>query len=599
MRSRVLTHLLPAVFAAGAFALVTQALATQAFAAQPDGVFDAMQAELQRSMQLELGHLDKPYYLSYVVDDDHIWSASATLGGLIFSHTSSFRAPYVRIRVGDYKFDQTNWTGAGAQGPRYDLHNFPLDDDNPLVLRQFFWLTTDSVYKGALQAIARKRAALRSITVSEQLNDFSPVKPDVGISDYTPVKFNPDQWAERTRRVSAVFDSFPGLRASSVSYTAIDALHRFVSSEGTKIREQQAMGEIELRASAQASDGMILRDSAIFYTRDIGNMVAEADLTSAAKAIGEQATKLAAAPLGNSYTGPILFEGEASPQLFAQILGRNLHIARKPVAAPGAPNPVTPTELEGRRGVRILPEMFTVVDDPTLPLFGHQSTDDEGVKSEPIDLVEKGVLKDFLRTRQPVHGYSDSNGRAGISGSFGAEVPTPTNLLIKSSETSSVADLRKKMIDLCEQRGLPYGIVVRKLDFPSTAPLDEARRIIAASSGSAEPVSIPLYVYRLYVDGHEELVRGERFRGVNARSMKDILAAGDDTATLNYLDNGAPFALLGFGASSAQVTVTAPSVLIDDMELTKVDDELPKLPLVPSPETISQTAPVPQTASAR
>jgi len=239
--------------------------------------------------------------------------------------------------------------------------------------------------------------------------------------------------------------------------------------------------------------------------------------------------------------------------------------------------------------------MFNVTDDPTLPMFGQQSADDEGVESKPLSLVEKGVLKDFLRTRQPVRGYSDSNGRAGISGSFGGEVPSPTNLLIRSTETSSVSDLKKKLIDLCEQRGLPYGIVVRKLDFPSTAPIDEARRILAANSGSGQAVSIPLYVYRLYLDGHEELVRGERFRGINARSLKDILAAGDDTNAFNYLDNGAPFALLGFGSSSAQVTVAAPSVLIDDLELTKVDDELPKLPLVPSPASLT----LPQTASAR
>ena len=46
-------------------------------AAQPDAVADAMKAELQRSMTLTLNQLDKPYYLSYSVDDEHSWSASA------------------------------------------------------------------------------------------------------------------------------------------------------------------------------------------------------------------------------------------------------------------------------------------------------------------------------------------------------------------------------------------------------------------------------------------------------------------------------------------------------------------------------------------
>ena len=525
-----------------------------------------------------LGALDKPYWASFVVDDDHTWSATATLGGLVSSHTNSFRSPFVHVRVGDYKFDQTNWTGAGARGPRYDLRSFPLDDDNPLVMRQYLWLAADSAYKGALQAIARKRAALRSVTLSDQLNDFEAEPAFVSVGDYTPPTFNGNEWAERTRRISGLFGAYPGLRASSVNYTAVDSLHRFITSEGTKIREQQQLGEFEIRAAAQAPDGMILRDSRVFYTRAIGTMFSEDELTSAAKTVAEQATKMAEAPIGDNYTGPILFEGEAAPQLLAQLLGRNLHMARKPVAAAGAPNPVTPTELEGRRGVRIMPEMFDVRDDPSLPGFGHQTSDDEGVPSKPLSLVEKGVLKDFLRTRQPVRGYSDSNGRAGLPANYGGETATPTNLVITSNEKTSVTDLRKKLIDLCDQRGLPYGIIVRKLDFPSTAPIDEARRIVASSQGS-EPVSIPLYIYRLYLDGHEELVRGERFRSVNARSLKDILAAGDDATTFDYLENGAPLALLDYGNASAQVSVSAPSLLIDDLELTRVDDELPKLPL--------------------
>ena len=318
-------------------------------------------------------------------------------------------------------------------------------------------------------------------------------------------------------------------------------------------------------------------------------MYTETELTQAARALGDKVTKLASAPVGDNYTGPVLFEGVASPQLMAQVLGRNLHISRKPIAQPGAAVQAATTDLEGRRGVRIMPEFFNVKDDPTQPLFGHEDVDEEGVPDKPLSLVENGVLKDFLRTRQPVRGYGDSNGRARIGGGFGAETPVPTNLLITAKETSSLADLKKKLIDLCEQRGLPYGIVVRKLDFPSSASIEEARKLIGSANGSGHPVSIPLYAYRLYTDGHEELVRGERFRGINARSLKDILAAGDDNVRFDYLENGAPFALLGLGSSSAEVTVVAPSVLIDDLELTK-DERDAKLPIVPSPQAVTQTA---------
>jgi hypothetical protein len=143
------------------------------------------------------------------------------------------------------------------------------------------------------------------------------------------------------------------------------------------------------------------------------------------------------------------------------------------------------------------------------------------------------------------------------------------------------------MLDLCQQRGLPYGIIIRKMDFPSSASFDEARRLIAgsASGGSMRAISIPTYVYRLYADGHEELIRGVRLRGLNARSLKDILAAGNDLNTLDYLENEIPFALLGAGGNTAEVSVVGPSLLVDDLELTRMDEDFPKLPVVPSPLT--------------
>jgi hypothetical protein len=90
-------------------------------------------------------------------------------------------------------------------------------------------------------------------------------------------------------------------------------------------------------------------------------------------------------------------------------------------------------------------------------------------------------------------------------------------------------------------------------------------------------------IYRVYADGREELIRGVRFRELNVRSLRDIRAAGDDTTVFDYLDNGAPLALMGAGSYAAETTVIAPSVLVDDLEVRKVDDELPRLPIVPPP----------------
>jgi hypothetical protein len=77
-----------------------------------------------------------------------------------------------------------------------------------------------------------------------------------------------------------------------------------------------------------------------------------------------------------------------------------------------------------------------------------------------------------------------------------------------------------------------------------------------------------------------------RFRGLNVRSLKDILAAGDDTVVFEFMDNAAPFALIGGAGFTAETAVIAPSILVDDLELHPIEEELPKLPVV-SPPTLT------------
>src|SRR5258708_24949925 len=155
-----------------------------------------------------------------------------------------------------------------------------------------------------------------------------------------------------------------------------------------------------------------------------------------------------------------------------------------------------------------------------------------GVGSKARALVEKGVLKNFLLTRQPMRGFNGSNGHALLPGGFGSNLAGFGNLFVRASETVAPAELKRKMIEICKTRNKPYGILIRKMDFPSSASIDELRRLLtgsASSGGSAKPVSIPILAYKVYPDGREELVRGLRFRRFNARSLKDLLAASHES----------------------------------------------------------------------
>ena len=136
------------------------------------------------------------------------------------------------------------------------------------------------------------------------------------------------------------------------------------------------------------------------------------------------------------------------------------------------------------------------------------------------------------------------------------------------------AELKKNLIELIKRRDKPYGVIVRKMDFPSSA---------GSLGQGARALSMPILVYKVYPDGREELVRGLRFRNFNVRSLKDILAAGDDAPLFDYMNSQ--------GGYSAETCVIAPSILIDDLELYVPEEELPRLPVVPAPAMTIGSAP--------
>jgi hypothetical protein len=200
--------------------------------------------------------------------------------------------------------------------------------------------------------------------------------------------------------------------------------------------------------------------------------------------------------------------------------------------------------------------------------------------------VEKGVLKSFLTTRQPIRGFPASNGHARLPGSFGTYAAAIGNLFVKSSEASPLADLKKRMIDLTVARGKPYGILVRKLDYPYSGTTNELRSLLQASAQSGEaarPVSPPVLIYRVYPDGREELVRGLRFRGLNSRALRDVLAASSETEAFDFVNVAAPLAFLGAGGYLAPASVISPGLLFDELELDPPPDQSVKPALVPSP----------------
>jgi len=556
---------------------------------EKDTLLRAMKDELHRSRDLRIISLDLPYFIEYRVADESTFSVRASLGALVASGQSTVRLPLVNVRVGDYAFDNTDHIYSEAySGSRYDPEQLSLDGDY-MGYRHELWLATDRAYKTAEDAIARKRSSLKNMNLPDQIPDFSKAPPVQAVLPVSRQTVNETAWKDRVVKLSAVFDAYPRVLSSGVEMQITQATNYLANSEGTVLRTPENLAFIRVVAHGLTPDGTQVRDAQVVQAFEAGGLPAETELHRQVTEVADHVTALSQAAAGEAYDGPVLFEAAAAAQLFGQLLGDNLKITRKPVVDAGRNAPYVPSELENRIGSRILPDWMDVVDDPTQTewrghtLLGHYLYDIEGVTPAPLALVEKGTLKNFLLTRTPVlKSFDSSNGRARMTGSYGADEPGFGNLFVRATETVPLPDLKKKLMDLCRERSKPYGMLVRKLDYPSSASVDELRRM-AQSSGNQRLVSPPLLVYRVYPDGREELVRSLRFHGVSTRSFKDILAASDESYVFDFVDSNAPFALMGAGSFTTSASVIAPSLLFDEMELEPVQEETPKPPIVPSP----------------
>jgi TldD protein len=571
-----------------------QSPTSQSRGSEGDLLLRAMKDEIKRVASLIRLGLDPPYYTEYRVEDTISHTITAELGAVVEENDNAFRVPSVQVRVGTANFDNTDHIYSEAYvGNRYDPGRLPLDNDY-LAFRQVFWLATDRAYKTAEDAIARKRSSLKNMSQPDVLPDFSqaPVTKMILPIQRKPVPAA--SWKSEVIRLSALFDGYPKVLTSGVEMHSSQSTNYVVTSEGAELRTPEDVAYIRVAAHGLAPDGTRVRDAQFFQTFLADGLPSEDVVAREIKALGEHVTALSQAPAGEAYDGPVLFEAPAAAQLFGQLLGDNLKVTRKPVSDPGRATRYTPSELENKIGSRILPEWMDVVDDPTQTeyrgrtLLGHYVYDMEAVAPQPLTLVEKGVLKAFLLTRTPVFkDYPGSNGHARMSGAYGTRTPGFGNLFVRVSQTTPAPGMKQKLIDLCRQSNKPYGILVRKLDYPSTASLEELGQVAQAAGGAHAAVP-PLLAYKIYPDGREELVRGLLFHGVSTRSLKDIVAASDESYVFDLIDSNAPFALVGAGSFITTASVIAPAVLFEDLELEPAKEETPKPPIVPPPALTGQ-----------
>src|SRR5260370_12117616 len=183
---------------------------------------------------------------------------------------------------------------------------------------------------------------------------------------------------------------------------------------------------------------MIRREALGVAALDAAKVSSAKDLQQSIPALASHVQALVKAPVGEPFTGPALFEPQAAAQLLAQLLGDNLRIQRKPITDANRPVNVIVSEFEGRTGSRVMPEWLDVVDDSTQTawqgkaLAGYFPFDFEGVKPKAVSLIEKGVLKGFLTTPQPLKNLPPTKGNPRFPRGFATPPPPAGHFSLKA-----------------------------------------------------------------------------------------------------------------------------------------------------------------------
>jgi TldD protein len=511
-----------------------------------DPVLRALQAELARSKaQLKMDNVGAPFYVEYRVFDVEQFEASAAFGALREQNRTRLRLLRALVRIGDYKIDSYYGSGQGVS----DI--LPLDGDE-LALRHQIWLATDQAYKGAGEALSGKQSLLKQLNVEQPVDDFAKAEAVKSIDPIAKLDVEPGKWIKMLESATSVYKNDPQIESLGATLSFITLNEYFVNTEGTVTRQGSTHYMMTIGASEQAPDGMRLDRSPQYASNRIEEMPTPEKFQSDAMTLVEQMKILREAPVvEEDYRGPVLFSNDAAADMFFDLIAPNV-LGRRP--APGRPARTTGAFASSFKS-RVLPDFMSVVDDPTLEKFGGQSlsgsykVDDEGVQVGPVTVVNNGELVNFLIGRQPIRDFPASNGHGRAAGS-GSTAPSPGNLFIRATKTSTREELKKQMLDKCRDRGLPYGYFVDTLG----------------------PRLTPRVLYRVWSsDGHEEMVRGAIFNELDTRALRsDLTAAGSDPLVSNR--SGIPFA-----------SIVSPSVLFDELEVKRADNTKEKLPDYPAP----------------
>lgn len=515
--------------------------------AQENMVLQALKDEVDRNKSsLQLANMRPPFYISYSVIEGKGINVTAVAGELVSSHENAHRNGYPFVLVGDYQFNNQNYSGYSAVGSHFAPTPMGIDDD-PKGITRIIWRDLDKLYKIGAELYESKVAAIKRQNIPEEIlsiPDYEQRAPVELILPRQEVKMDKKYWEDYARKVTEIFKDRPEITVK-MDIGVSDRMRYGYNTEGSRFAVPNVSYTLNLHVSMVTDDGQPIGDWMPLYYAQFDDVPDLETYRQLSRDFVAEFARLNEAPLVKEpYIGPVLIQDEALADYFNNIFFNSNSgplIARRQVIS----NQNLFGGYSGLSNWEMMKDKKVISRDLTITsltgseslngqrLDGYCPMDAEGVvPDKELLLVEKGILRNMLSGRTPSRSFRTSNGHADLTGN--GFLVSSGNIVLSSDRTIPYDELKSKLVEMAKEEDYAYAYMVKRSQ-------------------------MNLMIYRIDVaDGREELVRGALLTDLNLRTFRKIVGTSAENRKQNFVNN----------QTGMKTYILPKAILFEELEIT-------------------------------
>lgn len=552
-------------YLAGVFSVLS--LTTILGQIQDDPILKVIKSEVDRNKDgLHAGNLDYPFWISYRFLKASRTTVVASEGYLLSKETRQNNSGAASLLMGDYTFNNNNYQSYNPAS-RSTIGETNIES----ALKYAIWSQLDPAYKRTAEIFERKKVQIAQQNIPEEelkIHDWDQSTP---VQYYQKREFqgvNLDFLSDYCRKASLALCKDRLIIASEFRAETIQGDYYYYSTDGFMYRLPVSFIELSASVECLSGDGQKMAEEYCYYFDETKDIIPIEALCAEIIKYNELLIEESKAPLlSDSYSGPVLYEGTAVSEAVRQcFINKNngLLAKRKEISQSST------YESSGNSENQMEQMMNKKVADRRLDfismtgttrwngekLIGYTPIDAQGVKPDSsLILIEKGVLRNLLSDRKPTKTNPKSNGHSLFNidspdANLGAGV-----LRLKASQTIPEKVLKDSLLAAAKEEGYDFAYLYKGYTHMSGC-----------------------FLYKVYQDGREEMVRNGSINDLNQKQFKYILHIGAEESIQNTM------------TEENRISLIVPcGIIFEELEIVRNNNvTLTKPYIVPRPEIKSE-----------